>query len=250
MPTQAIMTTGLIWFARLTRHTYLSNRLLFSTCYPYKFVALVVVLSVCCDEKLYTEYTRQSVAALNSNCSAVMEMEMEKRRSVKAHVLVLSYPATGHTNPMLQFSKNIASRGLLVTFVTFTYNHHRVIQAQESLQRLNLNIQFECIPDGLPQDHTLDSNINNVVFNHMNKIMDGSGLEQLIHRLNARGSAPPVCCIVYNPFLPWARQVAKKMNIPHALFWTQSTAVFSIYHQFNNGPTLIALRISLIYTTL
>ena len=90
----------------------------------------------------------------------------------------------------------------------------------------------------------IDSNISHVVFNHMNNIMDGSGLEQLIQRLNgASGNAPPVCCIVYNPFLPWARQVAKKMNIPHALFWTQSTAVFSIYYHFNNvaGMTLTLL---------
>lgn len=154
--------------------------------------------------------------------------------NIKARVLVLSYPATGHTNPMLQFSKNIASRGLLVTFVTFSYNHEKIIQAKESLQQLQLPVQFESIADGLPQDHTLDSNINHVVFNHMNSTMDGSELEMLIKRLNTRGNAPPVSCIVCNPFLPWARQVAKKMNIPHALFWTQSTAVFSIYYHFKN----------------
>lgn len=160
-------------------------------------------------------------------------MEIE---NIKGHVLVLSYPSTGHTNPMLQFSKNIASRGLLVTFVTFSYNHHRVIQAKVYLQRLKLPIQFECIPDDLPQDHTLDSNISNVVFNHMNN-MSGLELEQLIHRLNASGNAPPVGCVVYNPFLPWGRKVARKMNIPHALFWTQCTAVFTIYHHFYNGAT-------------
>lgn len=157
-------------------------------------------------------------------------------KNLKAHVLALSYPSTGHTNPMLQFSKNIASRGLLVTFVTFNYNHDRIIKAKESLQRLKLPIQFECIPDGLPQDLTLDSNISSVVFNYLNDF-DGSELEQLIQRLNANGNAPPVCCIVYNPFLPWGRKVAKKMSIPHAMFWTQCTAVFSIYDHFNNGET-------------
>jgi hypothetical protein len=164
-----------------------------------------------------------------------MEIEMKK---IKAHVLVLSYPGTGHINPMLQFSKNIASRGLLVTFVTFSYNHQKVTQAKEFLQRLKLPIQFECIPDGLPQDYPPDTNITDVVFNHMSNNFDGSKLEQLIQRLNANESAPPVCCIVYDPFLQWGRQIAKKMNIPHALFWTMSTAVFSIYHHFNNGPTL------------
>jgi pathogen-inducible salicylic acid glucosyltransferase len=170
-----------------------------------------------------------------------MEIEMKK---VKSHVLVLSYPSTGHTNPMLQFSKNIASRGLLVTFVTFSYNHHKVIQAKEFLQWLKLPIQFECIPDSLPQDHSLDSNISSVVFQHMNNNFDGSELEQLIQRLNASGNAPPVRCIVYNPFLPWGRKVAQKMNISHAMFWTQSTAVFNIYHHFYKGETWDSRKIT------
>ena len=98
------------------------------------------------------------------------------------HVVVISYPATGHANPMLQFSKNLASTGnLLVTFVTFNYNHRKVIQASESLKRLKLDIRFECIPDGLPEDDpSLDSNINPLVFKHMLDNMDVSGLEHLI----------------------------------------------------------------------
>ncbi|GLJ04845.1 hypothetical protein SUGI_0004670 [Cryptomeria japonica] len=104
---------------------------------------------------------------------------------MKGHVVVISYPATGHTNPMLQFSKNLASRGVIVTFVNFNLNHRKVIQARESLQRLKLDIRFECIPDGLPEDDsTLDSNINPAVFKHMQDNMDGSGLERLIHRLH------------------------------------------------------------------
>ncbi|KAH9291145.1 hypothetical protein KI387_043663 [Taxus chinensis] len=125
---------------------------------------------------------------------------MERR----GHVVVISYPATGHTNPMLQFSKNLASRGLLVTFVNFNFNHSRIMQAKESVQRLKLDIRFECIPDGLPQgDLAQDTNINPAVFKHMQDNMDGSGLEHLINRLNASADAPPVSCIIYNSFLPW-----------------------------------------------
>eukprot|EP01018_Ginkgo_biloba_P035941 Gb_31207 [translate_table: standard] len=149
----------------------------------------------------------------------------------KPHVVVLAYPATGHTNPILQFSKNLASRGLLVTFVNFGFNHHIMLPAKDSLQRLRLDIRFESIADNLPQDHTLDSNINNSVFNRMHD-MDGSGLEELIERLN--GDGPPVSCIIHDSFLPWVRDVANKLNIPRAFFWTQSSAVFSIYHHFKH----------------
>ncbi|XP_057823103.2 UDP-glycosyltransferase 74D1 [Cryptomeria japonica] len=168
-----------------------------------------------------------------------MDMNGGRKRNMKGHVVVISYPATGHTNPMLQFSKNLASRGVIVTFVNFNLNHRKVIQARESLQRLKLDIRFECIPDGLPEDDsTLDSNINPAVFKHMQDNMDGSGLERLIHRLHASGDTPPVCCIIYNSFLPWVRDVANKLNIPQALFWTQSAAVFSIYQHFQNGEGL------------
>ncbi|KAH9327551.1 hypothetical protein KI387_007729, partial [Taxus chinensis] len=124
---------------------------------------------------------------------------------------------------------------LLVTFVNFNFNHSRIMQAKESVQRLKLDIRFECIPDGLPQgDLAQDTNINPAVFKHMQDNMDGSGLEHLINRLNASADAPPVSCIIYNSFLPWVPHVANKRNIPQAFFWTQSAACFSIYHHFQN----------------
>ncbi|GLJ51060.1 hypothetical protein SUGI_1086980 [Cryptomeria japonica] len=160
----------------------------------------------------------------------------------KGHVVVVSYPAVGHSNPMLQFSKSLASRGVLVTFVTFNFYQAKVIQAMECLQRLNLDVRFECIPGGLFEEKpTLDTSINLSVFLHMQNNMDGSGLEHLIRRLSA--DAPPVCCIIYNSFLPWVRHVANKFKIPQALFWTQSAAVFSIYHHFQKGEGWDCTRI-------
>eukprot|EP01018_Ginkgo_biloba_P035940 Gb_31206 [translate_table: standard] len=156
----------------------------------------------------------------------------------KPHVVVLAYPATGHTNPILQFSKNLASRGLLVTFVNFGFNHHIMLRAKDSLQLLRLDIRFESIEDNLPRDYTLDSNINHSVFRHMHD-MDGSGLEELIERLNVDG--PPVSCIIHDSFLPWVRDVANKLNIPRAFFWPQSSAVFSIYHHFKHGLTVLPM---------
>eukprot|EP01018_Ginkgo_biloba_P021245 Gb_33856 [translate_table: standard] len=117
----------------------------------------------------------------------------------RAHVLVLPYPVTGHTNPMLHFSKTLASKGLRLTFVNFRFDHQRMLQALTSIQCLR------------------------------------SGLEQLIRRLN--GSGPQVSCIMYDSFLPWVGDVANKLKIPLALFSTQSAAVTSIYYHYKHVET-------------
>jgi hypothetical protein len=38
-----------------------------------------------------------------------------------AHVLVLPFPTQGHINPMLQFSKRLASKGVKVTLATTVF---------------------------------------------------------------------------------------------------------------------------------
>jgi len=45
--------------------------------------------------------------------------EMEKQERI-CHVAVIPYPAQGHINPMIQFSKQLASKGLQVTLVIFS----------------------------------------------------------------------------------------------------------------------------------
>ncbi|KAK1692804.1 hypothetical protein QYE76_009501 [Lolium multiflorum] len=40
----------------------------------------------------------------------------------------------------------------------------------------------------------------------------------------------PVACVIGNPFLPWAIDVAHDAGIPSAVLWVQSCAVFSLYY--------------------
>ena len=42
---------------------------------------------------------------------------MESQTQTQPHILVLPYPIQGHINPMLQFSKRLASKGPRVTLV-------------------------------------------------------------------------------------------------------------------------------------
>ena len=81
------------------------------------------------------------------------------------------------------------------------------------------------ISDGL----TSESERSNVVLvsDMLYKVGDLM-LGNLIERLNAQGEH--ISCIVHDSFLPWVTEVAKKFNIPSVFFWTQSCAVYSIYH--------------------
>eukprot|EP01018_Ginkgo_biloba_P021253 Gb_33844 [translate_table: standard] len=70
----------------------------------------------------------------------------------RAHVLVVPYSTTGHTNPLFQFAKNLASRGLIVTFVSLNFDHPKILQAKDSILRLGFDVRLESIPDEIPRD--------------------------------------------------------------------------------------------------
>ncbi|XP_057848496.2 mogroside IE synthase isoform X1 [Cryptomeria japonica] len=170
---------------------------------------------------------------LQSMSSLEMENEIG-RKKFSGHVVVVPYSTLGHTNPMLQFAKNLASKGLLVSFVSLHYDHTRIEKAREYLNRLSLAVpglvRLEWIPDEIPPEVPIDRHINDFLFYHMHHTMTGHGLESLLLRFNA--SANPVSCVVYDSFLPWVPKIAAKLSVPHAFFWTQSASVFSLYHHF------------------
>ena len=111
------------------------------------FLWLVVSLlvAVCCEGVLYLLI--YSAICLIS-CNSVMDTQSNTMRlaSWSCHTLRLTIQIQCFNSP-----KNIASRGLLATFVTFSYNHDRIIQAKEYLEQLKLLIELECILDDLPR---------------------------------------------------------------------------------------------------
>ncbi|GAY64726.1 hypothetical protein CUMW_235620 [Citrus unshiu] len=56
---------------------------------------------------------------------------------------------------------------------------------------------------------------------------------ELVEKMN--GSGVPVDCIVYDSFLAWALDVAKKFGLVGAAFLTQSSVVDCIYYHVNKG---------------
>ncbi|KAK9944500.1 hypothetical protein M0R45_010064 [Rubus argutus] len=149
-----------------------------------------------------------------------MEMEL---RAYKAHCLVVCFPTQGHINPMLQFSKRLERKGLKVTLVTTQAFHKR-------LSSLSTSITIETISDGY--DGWAQAESMEIYLDSFRDI-GSKTLSGLIEKLSDSGHR--VDCIVYDAFMPWPLDVARRFGIVGAVFFTQSCVVDIIYYNVQQG---------------
>ena len=150
----------------------------------------------------------------------------------KTHILVIPYPVQGHINPMLQFSKRLATKGARVTLVA-TSTIRNSMQALQGASSVNIEI----ISDGSEGDETVESLIATV---DRFKDVVSQSLAEYIEKLNS--SKYPPKFIVYDCALPWALDVARKYGIDGAPFYTQSCAVNLVYYHFKKGTVRLPLE--------
>ncbi|XP_059077370.1 UDP-glycosyltransferase 86A1-like isoform X1 [Cryptomeria japonica] len=152
------------------------------------------------------------------------------------HAMVIPYPTQGHVTPMMQLSKTLAAKGLIVTFVTTYHRHAEITQANScssdpvllEANKLGLDIRSAQISDGLPLNFD-----RSLKFYDFRRSVDnmGEALEELMNDLNKK--EPPISCVIADTFLFWSLDVTKRFGIPWISFWTQPVAVYSIYHNFH-----------------
>ncbi|XP_055819923.1 UDP-glycosyltransferase 74G1-like [Solanum dulcamara] len=143
----------------------------------------------------------------------------------KAHCLILPYPAQGHINPMLQFSKRLQSKGVKITIAPTK-------SFLKNMKELPTSVSIEAISDGY-DDGGRDQAGSFVDYVTRFKEVGSDTLSQLIRKLT--NCACPVNCIVYDPFLPWAVEVAKNFGLVSVAFFTQNCAVDNIYYHVHKG---------------
>ncbi|XP_062023553.1 mogroside IE synthase-like [Rosa rugosa] len=154
------------------------------------------------------------------------EMEKGQQRAYRAHCLVLPYPDQGHINPMLQFSKLLDHKGVKVTLVTTRFLCKTMHRSGSR------RIPLETISDGYDEGGRAQAESIDVYLESLRK--SGSPtLAELLEKLSSSGL--PVDCIVYDAFMPWPLDIAKKFGILGAIFFTQSCAVDTIYCHVKNG---------------
>ncbi|XP_058193250.1 UDP-glycosyltransferase 74B1-like [Rhododendron vialii] len=146
-----------------------------------------------------------------------------------AHVVFLPYPSQGHINPLLQFAKRLASKGVKATVATTHYTVKYICAP---------NVAVEPISDGFDEGGFSQAQNEDV---YLKAFRDNGSrtLSQLIHKY--QDSSFPVNCVVYDSFLPWALDVAKKKGIYGASFFTNSATVCAIFSRIHRG--LISLPV-------
>lgn len=155
---------------------------------------------------------------------------MEQNKYYKGHIVVVPYPSQGHINPLLQFAKRLASKGVKATIATTRYTVESICAA---------NVGLEPISDGFDEGGFAEAKSEEVFFKSF-KANGSSTLSQVI--LKFRNTDSPVNCIVYDSFLPWALDAAREHGIYGAAFFTNSATVSSIFCRIHNGTLSLPLE--------
>ncbi|KAF5466129.1 hypothetical protein F2P56_016082 [Juglans regia] len=153
---------------------------------------------------------------------------MAENKAYRGHVLAVTYPSQGHINPLLQFSKRLASKGLKATIATSVFIHN----AMELHKASGGPVQFETISDGYDEGGFAQAES---IHEYLTR-MEAAGTKTLSDLiLKYKDTATPIDCVIYDPFMPWALEVSKKFGLIGAAFFTQTCAVNYIYYLVHHG---------------
>ncbi|EOA18911.1 hypothetical protein CARUB_v10007541mg [Capsella rubella] len=142
------------------------------------------------------------------------------------HVMLVSFPSQGHINPLLRLGKLIASKGLLVTFVTTEEPLGKKMRQANNIQDGVLKpvglgfLRFEFFNVGCVYKDDSDLLLN---------WLEVSGKRE-IKNLVKKYEKQPVSCLINNVFIPWVCDVAEELHIPSAVLWVQSCACLAAYY--------------------
>lgn len=144
----------------------------------------------------------------------------------QVHVLVLPFPIHGHINPMLQFAKRLTSRGIKVTLAPTLF-------MAKSLRIDAGPIAVDPISDGCDEHGYRYCAESPRAYLDSFRTVGSRTLARLIEKHQHSSNAPS--CLVYDPFLPWAQDVARRLGLRCAAFFTQSCGVDAIYYNVHRG---------------
>ncbi|KAI3468412.1 hypothetical protein Pfo_025075 [Paulownia fortunei] len=148
------------------------------------------------------------------------------------HCLVLPFPLQGHINPMLQFSKRLKYKG--ITRITLAITKFFLKTAKDFPAA---SFPVETISDGFDDGGT--EKVRPEEYYNRCWETGSETLAQLVEKLQSSGTG--VDCLIYDPFFPWALDVAKKFGLMAAMFFTQSNSVNNIYFHAYKGELKLPL---------
>ncbi|PIA60441.1 hypothetical protein AQUCO_00300150v1 [Aquilegia coerulea] len=150
----------------------------------------------------------------------------------EVHVLMVTLAAQGNINPMIMLAKVLLSKGIHVTLATTEASRKRLLNSSaSSITNTSTNSKFywEFYSDGLSDDFDRVNNIEvgvKSIFTY-----SPPSVSNIIKKL---GDVRKFSYVIYNPFVPWAFDVAVEHNIPCAMLWIQPCALYAMYYHFYN----------------
>ncbi|XP_024032150.1 crocetin glucosyltransferase, chloroplastic-like, partial [Morus notabilis] len=150
--------------------------------------------------------------------------------------LLVTYPAQGHINPVLQFAKRLVGAGADVTFVTTYFAHRRMTKGRgDTTAAANRNggVSISYVPfsdghdDGFKAGDDFDHYLNEI------RRRGSQAISDLV--ISAAKEGHPYTCLVYSLLLPWAALTAEELCLPSVLLWIQPATVFDIYYYYFHG---------------
>ncbi|KAH6802661.1 hypothetical protein C2S51_034107 [Perilla frutescens var. frutescens] len=149
---------------------------------------------------------------------------------------MISMPYQGHITPFVRLALNLASKGIVVTFVHLESIHHKLSKAHNhhhldlfsDARQSGLDIRYATITDGFPLDYDRDLHPEKYwtslfqvfppyVDEFVGNIIRSDPLSQYF--------------LVTDTVYGWPAAVATKYNLLNVAFWTSPALVFSLlYH--------------------
>lgn len=153
-------------------------------------------------------------------CLGRFVWEMEKESVCKAHVVVVPYHGQGHINPMIQFAKRLASKGIKITIATTASTAKALEQTSDLFSVVSI---YDDITEG--------GVAGPAGFKGFLDRFEASGLKKLTEIVVKHENTDyPVKCLVHDADMMWASSVATKLCIARAAFFTQSCAAIVTYY--------------------
>ncbi|XP_027352915.1 UDP-glycosyltransferase 74G1-like [Abrus precatorius] len=160
-----------------------------------------------------------------------MEKKERSTGSSRMHCLVLPFPAAGHMNPMLQFSKLLQHQGVRITLVT----PHSFSKNFPTLPNW---LTLQTISDGFDSGGLEEAGTYPAYIDRFEQV-GPDNLVRLIQKLVGRSD--PVDCVIYDSSLPWALESAKRLGLFAAVYITQSMAVNTLFYNVHLGQLRVPL---------
>ncbi|KAH6761003.1 hypothetical protein C2S51_017952 [Perilla frutescens var. frutescens] len=145
----------------------------------------------------------------------------------KPHVMAVAVPAQGHVQPLMNLCRQIAKRGIRVTFVNAQTIHEKIVAAAKmsGADEVEDNIVLASVPDGLNPDD--DWNEPFKLLESLRKTMPAT-LKDLIESINTSNPNEKVSCIIVDLSFGWIMEIAQNMGVEAVGFSVASMAATAI----------------------